>query len=65
MASIVEQVQEAIASAPTDPSRGEELRRMREFVAEATAKGLVVRREYELPLVDTIGRLANWGDAPR
>ena len=64
MTSVVEQVQAAILTVPADAKSAEELRRMREFVEEASAKGLIVRRAYDLPLVDTISRLSN-GDAPR
>lgn len=35
---------------------GEDLRRLQEFYVEMQRQGLVRKREYDLPLVDTIGR---------
>lgn len=64
MASVVEQVQAALSIVPVDARSAEELRKMREFVADAAAKGLILRRSYDLPLVDTIGRFVN-GESPK
>ena len=35
---------------------GDDLARLQEFYLEMTRKGLVRKKEYDLPLVDTIGR---------
>jgi len=35
---------------------GDDLARLQKFYLEMTRKGLVRKKEYDLPLVDTIGR---------
>ena len=56
--SIVEKVKDALAQ--EEPGRGmsDELRRLSEFNAEMHRLGIAKRREYDLPLLDTIGRAA-------
>lgn len=41
---------------PPQSFGGEDLARLQEFYLQMTRKGLVRKQEYDLPLVDTIGR---------
>jgi hypothetical protein len=62
MSTTVEKLQEALrafeAQAATDP----DFLRLRDFYLEMARKGLLVKKTYDLPLVDTIGRAAFQSD---
>ena len=53
--SLVEQVRKVL-DAPPDAETSDELRRLSDFYAEMTRLGFVKKQEYNLPLIDTIGR---------
>ncbi len=53
--TLVEKVQKVL-DAPPRTAAPDELRRLSEFYAEMTRLGLVKKQEYNLPLIDTIGR---------
>ncbi len=56
MTSTVELLQEALRKLEREAVGNTELARLQEFYLEMTRKGLVRKQEYDLPLVDTIGR---------
>jgi hypothetical protein len=57
--TIVEKVKDALAAAPSDQTMSDELRRLSEFNAEMKRLGIAKQYEYDLPLLDTIGRHAH------
>lgn len=56
MTSTVKQVQETIRAFEQQANGNPELVKLQEFYLDMQRKGLVRKREYDLPLVDTIGR---------
>lgn len=56
MTSTVKQVQETIRAVEQQAGDNPELLKLQEFYLDMQRKGLVRKREYDLPLVDTIGR---------
>lgn len=64
--SIVDEVQEALSEANPVGKMSDGLRRLSEFNEEMKRRGIVKKREYNLPLIDTIGRSGNiWKKAPK
>lgn len=57
MASIQKSVEDALkAHRPTDQESRAELQRFREYYERVNKEGLVAPKEYDLPLIDTIGK---------
>ena len=55
--SITKELQEALAQFEQAAARDSDLRQLREFYEEAKREGLAKQPEYDLPELDTIGRL--------
>ena len=57
MVSIRKSVEDALkAHRPTDKESQAELKRYREYSERVYKEGLVARKVYDLPLIDTIGK---------
>lgn len=54
--TLVEKVKEALAKAQPSHGMSDDLRRLSEFNAEMKRLGIAKQQEYNLPLLDTIGR---------
>jgi hypothetical protein len=48
----------AIEEGDRQPGADKELERLREFLVDMQRKGLVIKKEYDLPSLDTIGKTA-------
>jgi len=53
---IAEQVAETVREAEKKLAESKSFRELRDFYAEMQQRGMVVKKEYDLPLLDTIGR---------
>ena len=58
MSNTVERLQEALRRFEEGADENPDFVRLRAFYLEMASKGLLVRKPYDLPLVDTIGRTA-------
>lgn len=58
MDTTVSKLQEALRRFEAEAADNPEFVRLRDFYIEMAAKGLLVHKRYDLPLVDTIGRAA-------
>lgn len=58
MSSIDERLNETVEQAIKSRQGYSEFRRVQKLVQDARERGLIVQREYDLPLIDTIGRTA-------
>lgn len=56
--TLVEEVQAATAEELLRRSSDDSLRELREFYEQKQKEGAVIRRTYDLPPIDTIGRTA-------
>lgn len=54
--SIVEEVETVVAQGDAEREASADLRRLMAFYEEMQRQGLVRKQEYNLPLIDTIGR---------
>ena len=64
--TLVEKVKDALAQAQPGQGMTDDLRRLSEFNAEMKRLGIAKQQEYNLPLLDTIGRSAHrWPTSPK
>jgi hypothetical protein len=56
MGKTVEELQEALRRFETESANDQDFARLRDFYLEMGKKGLLLKKEYDLPLIDTIGR---------
>jgi hypothetical protein len=55
--SITQNLAQALAAFDREVARDMDLRQLRDFYEEAKREGLAKKPEYDLPQLDTIGRL--------
>ena len=58
MANLVRDLEQVLSQEPTPTAANEQFVRLRDFLKDMQDRGLVVKKGYDLPLVDTIGRTA-------
>lgn len=56
---VVEQIKEVDATFDSQTPEPEELARLREFYERMKREGVATTRKYDLPQLDTIGRMAS------
>lgn len=62
MSTTVERLQEALRRFEKEAAVDADFIRLRDFYLEMSRRGLLIKKEYDLPLVDTIGRTAFQSD---
>jgi hypothetical protein len=62
MSTTVERLQEALRRFEEEAAVDSDFVRLRDFYLEMSRRGLLIKKEYDLPLVDTIGRTAFQSD---
>lgn len=55
--SITKDLEQALATFDQEVARDTDLRQLRDFYEEAKREGLAKKPEYDIPQLDTIGRL--------
>lgn len=58
MADLDKQVQEALDRIERERAGGEDFVRLRDFASEMRRQGLLIKKEYDIPPLDTIGKTA-------
>lgn len=54
--NIVEKIQQTLNEYPADSNNQEELLRLQDFLHKMEEAGIARKRQYDIPLVDTLGR---------
>lgn len=62
MSTTVDQLQEALRRFEQEAANDRDFIRLRDFYVDMANRGLLVKKRYDLPLVDTIGRTAFQSD---
>jgi hypothetical protein len=62
MTDVQDRVDRTLREGERDRAADEQFVRLREFLADMHRKGLVIKKEYDLPPIDTIGRTAYRND---
>jgi hypothetical protein len=58
MSTTVEKLQETLRKFEEQAAGDRDFARLRDFYLEMSRKGFLIKKEYDLPLIDTIGRAA-------
>jgi hypothetical protein len=63
MGTTGDSLQEVLRRFEQESANDRDFIRLRDFYAEMVRKGLLIKKPYDLPLVDTIGRTAFQSDS--